>query len=288
MACVLVQVVSLPSFSADDGDYNPAGDWRGERTGLIRSGGAIKKTESDPNVSRSVQKYNSNYENTIKESQDLVKKAEEEREAFKKRMDELSPRIEKASKTARSKTWSARGNWFGSLFGSDTDEDVQSAARYAQNELSDLENHQATFLKMYEKRNKIIQENSDKISNELEKKNNNIDAVNRQMRLLKEQLNRSEAFMNLKDLKLDLLDERDKLDLIESKLDQSTIGSYLQTKLGKFMNSKSFCSAAEQCSGKNRKDKANVSQSDFRTEIFGDSTLNPGSSEENKTLETIK
>lgn len=279
----LLMTLSLIQFSsishADDFDpTDPLGEKVQEARGYIRRNTQknLQNPESQTYAPRTFASVENQYKTIIENSNTLVKEAKDAHKSAENDLNKFqSEEFKKTKLAANQSWWSSLGGKVGSFFGTDQNpEDIKKAKAdeiALDKAQKDLDKKISDIKK---KKNQIDFEelSLEKLKNE---KTQRVLSLDKEVNLLRKHLERNEAFQDLRDLKMEFLDAQDQLDIIEKQLDRSAVGNYLQVKLGKFMNSRSFCSAAKQCSGGNKKEKADVPQIDFTNEIFGNRTIGP-------------
>lgn len=288
---ILFQILPTSSFAEG---YNLGEDpERSKLNPLIQKSSAEKE---DPTVKalgrRTELRINDVYDLHIKNSDAKTKEIQSWIARDRDSLSKAKAMLNEAEKNEKSTWFANAGVSVGKIFGVAPDQETVAKYNSARNVLDKAEEYHKSREGLLKDSEAALQKSEELNFKLLEKQTMSKERISKEIRLLQEHLKRSDAMRDFKDMKSDFLEVDDQLSVIEDQLDRSAVGNYLQVKLGKFMNSESFCKAAYQCNGKNGSKgpltRASVPQSDFRTEIFGDSTLNPGSSEENKTLETIK
>jgi hypothetical protein len=241
----------------------------------------------------STEKIDATYDSLLRDHKEYLTKTRSAYDENKKKLNEIKNKeLDVATKEAKQSWWPSVGAKVGNWFGTEPDPNVLRLAKENEAKLESAQKKYDAQVSILDQQGRDINERESKYNEDLNSKRKSYGSLEKEINLLQAHLQRSDAFRDLKDLNMEYMTTRDQLDAIEKQLDRSAVGNYLQVKLGKFMNSESFCKAAYQCNGKNGAKnpltRANISQSDFRTEIFGDSTLNPGRSEESKDSETLK
>ena len=283
LSIFFIVLSSKYSFSASgwtNGDDNDAEKRSTPQLPLIRrdknqNNEDSPASNSDGYGQRSLKQNAANFNEIQKRHDSTINQYKVEKDKIQGKLNGLKKDLEPLEKEAKQDYWENFGGKLGGWFGTTPRDQTASKAKNSQSKLDNINID-------IDKANSDLQFKSDLIEKQereyLEQKKNtkSMDAkVLDEIQILKNHIQRSDALREFSKLKIEALTDQDKLDIIEKEVDKSTIGNYIQVKLGKFMNSRSFCSAAEQCSGRNRKEKANVSQGDFTNEIFGNRTIGP-------------
>ena len=283
----LVFIAAYSPFSVSEESWNLGQDSdrrdyeekRRSTSPLIRSNGQNKEEGLISNNGgygqRALQQNATNFTEIQNIHNSTMQTFRQERTKIQNNLNKLKVDIAPLEKEAKQDYWENFGSKFGSWFGTTPREETAARAKASQLTLDRINSDIDKAASNLQFNSDLIEKQEREFLEQAKIKKNKDEKVLDEIQILRNHIQRSDALREFSKLKIEALTDQDKLDIIEKEVDKSTIGNYIQVKLGKFMNSKSFCSAAEQCSGRNRKENANVSQKDFTNEIFGNRTIGP-------------